>query len=590
MRPHHLLLALVLSALAPSATAQESAPSAWTPLEGTTPAQWRVVWTENPAFEATLSWSTALEGSSHRVRLGTTPEEARSEEAWLVDCQRNGPYSGAEGTGWYHHARLELLDPSTTYWFQLESDGVRSPLMHFVTAPEDDRPFKLIYGGDSRSGIQARQEMNLLMASLTEEHPEVIAFAHGGDYIYDGRVWPQWKTWLSQQELCTTSAGRVLPIVPVRGNHDVGPLYDEIFDEPGGALRNYYVAQLSPEVALVTLNTEISTAGDQAAWLEDRLEELRGANRWLLAQYHRPAWPAVKTPGAARASWVPLFEEHDVDLVLESDGHVVKRTVPIRDGKHDPTGVTYIGEGGLGVPQRTPDAERWYLQPPGMTTSGHHVTLLDIGTEGLSMRTVGPALPQSRFQPRGHATLVPDDATWRYLAGEDPPADWTREDFDDTAWPLEKAGFGYGDEDDATVLEDMPGTYTRVYLRLELPAAALHGRDELALLIRFDDGFIAYFEGHEVLRAEVASGRGAQATGIGNHEARGFEYFPLEDWSSLVEGEVVTIAIEGHNNQPSSSDFSLQPSLIADPTNLADREQTGLREIDAHRLLPRARN
>ena len=44
-----------------------------TTLEGTRPAQWRVVWTEQPATRATVSWSTAEAGSEHRVRYGPLP-------------------------------------------------------------------------------------------------------------------------------------------------------------------------------------------------------------------------------------------------------------------------------------------------------------------------------------------------------------------------------------------------------------------------------------------------------------------------------------------------------------------------------------
>jgi len=582
------LLLLLALACPPLSAGQED--STWTTLSGTTPAQWRVVWTESPSTRVTLSWSTAEEGREHSALLIEDPQPGVDVQGFTVVCQRNGPYTGADGGAFYHHARVTGLRPSTTYRFVLRSDGQESPPLHFTTAPADDRPFKIVYGGDSRTGMKSRQVMNRLMAELAEAHTDLLAFAHGGDYVFDGRVWPQWNLWLSHHELCTTSAGRVLPIVPVRGNHDLGPLYDEIFDDPGGPGRNHYVTRLSPEVALVTLNSEISTAGDQALWLEERLGELRPTSRWLLAQYHTPAWPAVKGPGPAKASWVPLFEQHDVDLVFESDGHVVKRTLPIRGDRHDPTGVTYIGEGGLGVPQRRPNPDRWYLRPPGMVGRGHHVTLFQFGPEELHMRTVGPPLPLEQFEPQGHRTLIAADGTWRYLAGEDPAPEWIDETFDDDAWPEGPAGFGYGDEDDATVLEDMRGSFGRVYLRRELPVADLEGCERLALLMRYDDGFIAYLEGQEVCRSKVTAGRGPGATGIELNEARSrYEVFLLDDWRSLLRGDTLTIAIEGHNRRLSSDDFSLQPSLIADPTNLGDIEAVDLRVIDEHALAPRPR-
>ena len=101
---------------------------------------------------------------------------------------------------------------------------------------------------------------------------------------------------------------------------------------------------ISPKVALVTLNSEISAGGDQQAWLAKTLYDLRPKVRWLLAEYHRPVWPAVKSPGKAKKFWLPLFEKFNLDLVVESDGHVIKRTVPIRNEKKDPTGIVYVGE------------------------------------------------------------------------------------------------------------------------------------------------------------------------------------------------------------------------------------------------------
>lgn len=589
------LSALLLVSLALSQLSSESLATAFQE-EADGPRHWRVIWQEDPAHEATISWSTKQAGSEHRVLISKAPTGAEwGEEPRQVEAHRNGEYTRDAREKetvpalWFHHAKIDGLEPSTTYWFRIQSDGVSSRELHFVTAPEDDRPFKIIYGGDSRSGHKARQDVNRLMAKLCAEDPAIMAFAHGGDYIMYGYHFKDWSAWLDHHELCVAEDGRVLPMIPVRGNHDVGPLYDQIFDEPGGKGRNYYVTQLGPEAVLVTLNSEISTTGDQALWLEEALEALRPSHRWLLTQFHRPLYPAVKTPGVAKSTWVPLFEAFDVDLVLESDGHVVKRTMPIRDEKHDPTGVTYIGEGGLGVPQRTPDADRWYLKPPGMTASGHHVTVLEFTPEHLRMTTVGPPPPMEAFAPKDYASIVPMHSDWSYLAGSDPEAEWITPAFDANDWPVGQAGFGYGDEDDNTLLEDMRSAYSRVYLRRAVPAEALREVKELALMIRHDDGFVAYAGGVEFARHSVGEGAGPAATDLGSHEARSrYGYYPIPDWRErLVDGSLL-IAVEGHNTRASSSDFSLDPFLIADPGNLplggpdADRVV-----IDDHKLFPR---
>jgi hypothetical protein len=353
---------------------------------------WRVIWNSEPSTAATISWNSNFAGTIHQVRYGIQGEKERTS----VTCQRSGQYTAGSSKRelYYHHARLTDLKPGTAYEFEIESDTLFSPKMYFITAPADDRSFSLLFGGDSRTDQKARQQVNKMIARLTQEtthqdNParEIIAFAHGGDYVTDGGNLPMWEEWMTDHQLVVAADGRLLPLVPTRGNHDGGPIFNEVFDFPV-THKNYYAVELSPQVQLVTLNTQTVMGGDQQEWLELTLTELRPKSRWLLTQYHQPAWPAVKTPSGALKFWVPLFEEFNVDLALEADGHCIKRTVPIRDGQHDPTGVVYVGEGGLGVKQRLPKSTRWFLQPPGMSDAGHHVQLVSFQPETLEYRVI----------------------------------------------------------------------------------------------------------------------------------------------------------------------------------------------------------
>ncbi|EMI41313.1 purple acid phosphatase family protein [Rhodopirellula sp. SWK7] len=386
------------------------------PLKGTQPAQWRVVWTDDPATTATVSWSTAAAGKSHTVRFRIKG----SDEVASAQLADSGRYTGGESELYYHHARLTGLQPGTAYEVQMISDADESPVFYFVTAPSTDRDFSILHGGDSRSDHEVRRRVNKMIADLVASSydnddlsDDILAFAHGGDYVVTGTKMDLWSAWLSDHELTTGADGRLLPIIPARGNHDKGKPFNEIFGFPEGDL-NYYGISIGPQVRFTTLNSETSTAGDQAKWLKSELKESRASHRWLLAQYHRPVYPAVKTPGPGLKSWVPLFEKYNVDLVCEADGHNIKRTVPIRDGVLDETGVVYIGEGGLGVPQRTPKPDRWFLNSPGMADKGHHVFVLKFTNETLEgtclledgkirdqfTRTVRPQTqPQKSSQP-----------------------------------------------------------------------------------------------------------------------------------------------------------------------------------------------
>lgn len=348
------------------------------PLTGTQPAQWRVVWTADPATKATVSWSTKEAGNLHSVRFRVRGSDENAAE----QLAESGRYTGGDFESYYHHVHLTDLEPATAYEVQMVSDANESPTFYFVTAPTIDREFSILHGGDSRSDRDARRRMNKVIAGLVADSydnddlaDDILAFAHGGDYIVTGTNMKLWSMWLSDHEWTTAPDGRLLPIIPARGNHDKGKPFNEVFGFPEGDL-NYYGFDIGPEVRFITLNSETSTAGDQAQWLKAELKESRPTHRWLIAQYHRPVYPAVKAPGAGLKIWVPLFERYNLDLACEADGHNIKRTVPIRNGEHDETGVVYIGEGGLGVPQRTPKTDRWFLESPGMADRGHHVFAL----------------------------------------------------------------------------------------------------------------------------------------------------------------------------------------------------------------------
>jgi acid phosphatase type 7 len=373
--------------------------------ESAEPRHVRVLWMENPSSQAVISWSTTLQSSPNRLHYDTEPRNGNlGQYARRVDNVHSGEYTRTEddyayGTRplHYHHAFIDGLEPDTTYYFVAESAGSVSREFHFVTAPDDGRTIRVLFGGDSRIGgrdpylHEDRRGINRRMAALAEAHEDVIAFCHGGDF-YQRAELRYMEPWLTDHELTVTDEGRSIPIIPARGNHDMAIGFEEMFWWPDRQHDYYYVTQLSEDVALITLNSEISLAGDQRVWLEATLEEARPDNRWLFVQYHKPAYSSVRgwTDGEDRRHyWVPLFEKYDVDLVCESHDHALKRTLPIREGGPHPNGITYIGDGGLGVPQRTPDPTRWYLQAPGITDSVHHVHLLEFEPDQIRGRAFG---------------------------------------------------------------------------------------------------------------------------------------------------------------------------------------------------------
>jgi len=185
---------------------------------------------------------------------------------------------------------------------------------------------------------------------------------------------------------------------------------------------------------------------------------------------------------------------------------------------------------------------------------------------GLCLTVVVPGLAGAMTIQVGDGgqTLVDTGQTWRFFRGvaapSEPATGWTAIDFDDSAWETGPAGFGYGDDDDATVLDDMQGNYVSVYARTAFFASA-PGAETLELTVDYDDGFIAYLNGREVARRSMPDGPATFETTASSHEAGSPETIVLgAAVDLLVEGTNV-LALEGHNTSATSSDFSLNATL-----------------------------
>jgi outer membrane protein assembly factor BamB len=164
-------------------------------------------------------------------------------------------------------------------------------------------------------------------------------------------------------------------------------------------------------------------------------------------------------------------------------------------------------------------------------------------------------------------SVIAQGSNWLYHLGDEAPDDWEKPEFDASEWKTGKAGFGYGDGDDATEI-DMRGKFSAVRIRRDFEAEA---GTELILRINYDDGFIVWLNGVEILREGVSKSN----NDVKSHEAAGYEQFSLKG-VTLRPGRNV-LAIEGRNTSSGSSDFTLDPSLF---TPTAEPEEAEPVETD----------
>jgi|GEM_PF-1603927 WD40 repeat protein len=201
-----------------------------------------------------------------------------------------------------------------------------------------------------------------------------------------------------------------------------------------------------------------------------------------------------------------------------------------------------------------------------------------------------PARVKKKLSMEGTPLVRPGEK-WRLWRGKTaPPAGWNAGTFDASAWELLPSGFGYGTNPAelktvTTRLDGMkqdrqqagtPG-YLSIFVRAKFSIPDPSLASKLILKVAFDDGFVAFLNGREVVRSGVRGNppgfrQGASAT-VADAVEKQFDLTP--HLSKLKAGENL-LALQGHNVNTSSSDFVLSPSLFAVlPTSPAAQEKPG---------------
>lgn len=309
-----------------------------------------------------------------RKQLPVVTYRLKGEKEWKVQEGNSAELSGSKVC--VHSVALMDLTPDKEYEVEIQRECFR-----FRTLPAElSRPVRFVVGGDALLHRKLFEKMN---SEIALQNPDFIVV--GGDIAYTCGVprWMQnlqsasqrWHIFFTEwKKNLVTSDGRLIPIVPVVGNHDVrhpghpkaaqGNLFYTLFSLPEAD--SYRVLRMSNYLSLFILDTGHSCeiGGQQAKWLKLELAK-RESSLYKMAAYHVSAYPSVypfmaKTSQAVREQWSTLFERYHLCCAFEHHNHAYKRTFPIKAGQIDVNGVVYMGDGSWGVHPR-PTKDLWYL-------------------------------------------------------------------------------------------------------------------------------------------------------------------------------------------------------------------------------------
>lgn len=159
---------------------------------------------------------------------------------------------------------------------------------------------------------------------------------------------------------------------------------------------------------------------------------------------------------------------------------------------------------------------------------------------------------------------------------------WTIPAFDDSSWTTGRLGVGYerssgfGNFIRLDLESQMYNALSSAYIRIpfEINSAEDLALRKLTLQLRYDDGFIAYINGTRVAADNAPDNPSWNSEATSSHSDSSAEQFMDFDASEAI-GELVigtnVLAIHGLNTGKSSSDFLIQPRLLAYPMNSTNK-------------------
>ena len=163
-------------------------------------------------------------------------------------------------------------------------------------------------------------------------------------------------------------------------------------------------------------------------------------------------------------------------------------------------------------------------------------------------------------------TIIDAGQSWKYfIPASEPSSTWKSFSFAETGWQTGASGFGFGDDDDITVI---PTGKMSVFIRKKFSLANLVDLKSLWFHIDYDDGFVAYLNGTEICRAGLGAAGSAVKFDLAaaSHEAKMYnggspDGFDISGFIHLLNEKENVLAIQVHNGSTTSSDLSAIPFL-----------------------------
>ena len=186
------------------------------------------------------------------------------------------------------------------------------------------------------------------------------------------------------------------------------------------------------------------------------------------------------------------------------------------------------------------------------------------------------------FTSAAPSTLIAMSGPWKYLDdGSDQGTAWQALAYDDSGWSNGVAQFGFGDGDEnpngviRRFYANQPTVQiTTFYFRQQFTVADPTAYSFLRSRYRRDDGLVAYLNGAEVFRSNMPLGPVNSQTFANNAGDDGNAFFTNTIPATALNTGANALAVEVHQNSPTSTDLSFDLELIGNTGAIVNNPPT----------------
>ncbi len=172
--------------------------------------------------------------------------------------------------------------------------------------------------------------------------------------------------------------------------------------------------------------------------------------------------------------------------------------------------------------------------------------------------------------------VVSDNGSWKYcIPNANTPTNWTSPGFDDSGWLSGPGGFGFGDNDDNTLIAN---TSISVFHRKSFTISDTSLLIKMMFAMDYDDGFIAYLNGTVIAYRNLDLASSWNSFASASHEAVMFSggqpdkfIFSKAQLTTLLVQGTNTLCVQTHNNSLNSNDLTSRAFLMV---GIEDTTQT----------------